>query len=78
MYEFGLGRGVVLGRYLHILGAPSVQSCCTFCFLQCNCVWQIWQIQTCVCVVVRPGVVSTSPAFKRSSASHPADPHGPP
>ena len=25
---------------------------------------------------VRPGFVSTSPAFMRSSASHPADPHG--
>ena len=29
-----------------------------------------------VCVVVSPGFVSTSPAFMRNSASHPADLHG--
>ena len=28
------------------------------------------------CVVVGPGFVPTSPAFMRSSASHPAGPHG--
>ena len=46
------------------------------CYLPCICLWQILQIQTCLCVVVRPGFVSTSPAFMRSGASHPADPHG--
>ena len=30
----------------------------------------------CVCVVVGPGFVSTSPAFMRSSASHPTGSHG--
>ena len=45
------------------------------CFLSCICLWQISQIHTCVCVVVGPGFVST-PAFMRSSASHPSDPHG--
>ena len=41
------------------------------CFLQCICLWQILQIQTCLCVFVGPGFVSTSPTFMRSSASHP-------
>ena len=44
------------------------------CFLQCICLWHILQIQT--CVVVGPGFVSTSPAFMKRSASHPAGPHG--
>ena len=35
-----------------------------------------WQVQLSVyCVAVGPGYVSISPAFMRSSASHPADPH---
>ena len=42
----------------------------------CICLWQISQIQTCLCVGVGPGFVSTSPAFMRSSASHPAAMHG--
>ena len=45
------------------------------CFLPCICLRQISQIQTCLCVVVEPGLVSTSPAFMRSSASRPAGPH---
>ena len=45
------------------------------CFLPCICLWQISQIQSCLCVVVGPGFVSTSLVFMRSSASHPADPH---
>ena len=45
------------------------------CFLSCICLWQISQIQTCLCVVVVPGFVSTSSVFMRSSASHPASPH---
>ena len=43
------------------------------------CLWQISQIQTCLRVVVGPGLVSTSPAFMRSrnsAASHLAGPHG--
>ena len=39
--------------------------------------WQIPQIQTCLCVFVGPGFVSTSPDFMRSSANHPSGPHGP-
>ena len=31
---------------------------------------------TCLRVVVGPGLVSTSPAFMRSIASHPVGPHG--
>ena len=46
-----------------------------FCFPACVCLWQIWQIQTCLCVVVGPGLVSTSPAFMRSIASYPAGLH---
>ena len=46
------------------------------CFLTCICLWQISLIQTCLRMVVRPGLVSTSPAFMRSIASHPAGPHG--
>ena len=37
--------------------------------------WQISQIQTCLRVVVGPGLVSTTPAFMRSISSHPAGPH---
>ena len=46
------------------------------CFLLCICLWQISQIQTCLCVVVGPEFVSTSPAFMRSSANHAAGAHG--
>ena len=46
------------------------------CFLTCICLEQISQIQTRLCDVVGPGLVSTSPAFVRSSASHPVGPHG--
>ena len=42
----------------------------------CICLWQISQIRTCLRVVVGSGLVSTSPAFMRSSASHPVGPHG--
>ena len=44
-------------------------------FLTCICLWQISQIQTCLRVVVGPGLVSTSSAFMRRIASHPAGPH---
>ena len=46
------------------------------CLLPCIYLWQISQIHTCLFVVVGPAFVSTSPAFMRSSASHPAGPHG--
>ena len=45
-------------------------------FLTCICLWQMSQIPTFLGVVVGPGLVSTSPAFMRSSACHPAYPHG--
>ena len=44
-------------------------------FLTCIYMWQISQIQTCLRVVVGPGLVSTLPAFGRSIASHPAGLH---
>ena len=46
------------------------------CFLTCICLWQISHIQTFLFKVVGPGLVSTSPAFVSSNASHPAGPHG--
>ena len=46
-------------------------------FILCICLWQISKIQTCVCVVVGPGFVSTSPTSMGSRASHPAGPHFP-
>ena len=46
------------------------------CFLTCICLWQISQIQTFLFKVVGPGLVSTSPAFVSSNASHPAGSHG--
>ena len=39
------------------------------------CLWQISQIQARLFKVLGPGLVSTSPAFVSSSASHPAGPH---
>ena len=45
------------------------------CFLTCICLRKISQIQTCLRVVVGPGLVSTSPAFMRSISSHSAGPH---
>ena len=65
--------------YLYIvLGSPSDQACCTLSISASYHVflWQISQIQTCLCVVVGPGFVSTSPTFMRSSAGHLAGPHG--
>ena len=44
-------------------------------FLTCICLRQILQIQTFLFKVVGPGLVSTSPAFVSSSASHPAGQH---
>ena len=46
------------------------------CYLTCICLWKISKIQACLFKVVRPGLVSTSPAFVISSASHPAGLHG--
>ena len=45
------------------------------CFLTCFCLLQISQIQTSLYNVVGPGLVSTSPPFVTSCASHPAGPH---
>ena len=46
------------------------------CFLTCICLWQISQIQTCLCVVVGPGLVSTLSDFMRIIARNQAGPHG--
>ena len=64
-----------------LMAGPGIciQSCYTLSIsasLTCICLWQISQIQTCLRVVVGPGLVSTSPAFMRSIASHPVCPHG--
>ena len=66
---------IVLGGFLRILGAPSVQFGCTL------------TISVFVCgrypdlfaygkLAVEPGLVFTLPAFMRSIASHPAGLHG--
>ena len=65
-------RCIVLGGYqcsilLHLMD---------ICSLICICLWHISQIQTYWFKVVGHGLVSTSPAFVSSSASHPAGPHG--
>ena len=44
------------------------------CFPTCICLGQISQIQTFLFKFVGPGLVSTSPDFVSSSASHPAGP----
>ena len=62
---------IVLGGFLRIL-----LHLIDICFLTCSCLWQISQILICLCVVVGPGLVSTSPAFIRSITSHPAGLHG--
>ena len=46
------------------------------CFLTCIFLWVISHIQTCLRLVIGPGLVSTSPTFMRSSASYPAAPYG--
>ena len=61
---------IVLGGCLRLLGAPSVQACCTLSISASYRLWQISHIQTCLCVF-GPGFVSRSSAFMRSSASHP-------
>ena len=64
--------------YLRILDAPVFNPVALYhiSFLTCICLWQISQIQTFFCVVVGPGLVTTSPAFMSITASHPAGPHG--
>ena len=63
---------IVLGGYLRILSAPSIQSCCTlstsssYRVLVCS---RYGKSRLFLCVVVGPGFVSTSPAFMRSSGS---------
>ena len=79
------GVGGEGGEWMRELGVPAHLRCtqCSIllhlmdiCFLTCICLWQISQIQTFLFKVVGPGLVSTSPAFVSSSASHPAGPHG--
>ena len=62
-------------RYLYIAHLRCTQ--CSFmlhlidiCFLPCICLWHVSQIQTCLCVVVGHGFVSTSPVFMTSSSNH--------
>ena len=42
----------------------------------CICLWQRSQIHTCLCDIVGPGFALASPAFMKSSASHPVCPPG--
>ena len=60
----------------HLMGAQCsiLLHFIDICFLQCICLWQISQIQTCFGVAVGPGLVSTSPSFMGSSASNQVGP----
>ena len=69
-YQFWKNMGKV--GYVSVF---SLRLCGRCYFLTCICMWQISQINTCLRVVVGPGLVSTSPAFMRSIASHPAGQH---
>ena len=60
---------IVLGGYLRNLGTSNVKSCCT---LSISASYHV------LCVVVGPGIVLTSLAFMRSSASHTVGPHSRP
>ena len=67
---------MVLGGYLHIIFLMCTQCSILlhlidFCFLPCIRLWQISQINPCLCVVVL-----TSLAFMRRSVRHPAGPRG--
>ena len=69
---------IVQGGYLRsILCASSIQSCCT---LSISASYRVFACgryrKSSLRVVVGHGLVSTSPDFIRSSASHPAGPHG--
>ena len=64
----------MLDVYQHIVGAPSVQSCCTLsksASLRVFVYGRYCKTMTCLRVVVGIGLVSTSPTFIGSSASHP-------
>ena len=65
-----------LPEHLRCIQCSILLHLINICILLCIYLWQISQIQACLCVVVRPRFVSTSPAFMRNNASHPADPHG--
>ena len=61
-----------------MLGAPSVESCCT---LSISPTYRVfvhgrYRKSRLFVFVVGPGFVSIPPAFMRSNASHPAGPHG--
>ena len=62
--------------HLRCTQCPILLHLIDICFLTCICLWEISLIQTCLCDVVGPGLVSTSPAFMGSITSHPAGPHG--
>ena len=69
---------MVLGGYLRIVSAPSVHHVAPYRYLLPNVYLFMADIAkpnvfVCSC---RPGFVSTSPAFMRSSTRHPAGPHG--
>ena len=65
-----------IGAHLRCTQCSILLHFMDICFLTCICLYQILQTQTCLFDVVGPGFVSTSPAFVRSSSSHPAGSHG--
>ena len=67
--------GVQVSVYCSILHCSILFHLMDICFLTCICLLQISHIQTRLFNVIGPGLVSTSPVFVKSSASHPAGPH---
>ena len=64
----GLGPGLeVLGGYLCILGSPNVHPVAPYGYL----LPIVYLFMANIAIGCRPEFVSTSPAFMRSSASHP-------
>ena len=64
---------MVLVRYLRCTQCSIMLQLIDICFLYLS-VADIAN-QTCLCVVVGPGLVLTSPAFMRRITSHPVGPH---
>ena len=75
------GPGVVYGArqihaHLRCTQCSIMLHLIDICFLTCIYPWQISEIQTFLCVVAGPGLVSKSPAFMMNIASHLAGLHG--
>ena len=59
-------RGAIGARVWEVYGYAvwEVLHLIDICYLPCICLWQVSQIQTCLCVVVEPGFVTTLPVYE--------------